>query len=191
MKQQVQKRLILFTQYEAFLLFKEKNPDIKMGFSKFAEARPKNVVLPGSEGTHNVCVCTYHQNVKLMICNSQMATKKEFKKIVGDMSGDCYDGEIKYQHLVAQIICSPPREECWIGACKQCEETSSMEGTLVDMFTELDIDEVCYKQWVSTDRTELTTVTESITEFVASLMAKLQVLKLHMFIHDMQSKHFY
>ena len=44
----------MLTQYEAFCLFKERNPEIKIGFSKFAEARPKNVVLPGSSGTHNV-----------------------------------------------------------------------------------------------------------------------------------------
>ena len=190
-KQQVQKRLILLTQYEAFLLFKEKNPEIKMGFSKFAEARPKNVVLPGAAGTHNVCVCTYHQNVKLMISNSQIATKKEFKKIVGATTGNCYEGEIKYRHLVAQITCSPPREECWLSSCKQCEDTTAMERKLVSIFAELDIDEVSYKQWVSTDRTELSSFTESSTEFVESLMAKLQVLKLHMFIHDMQTKHFY
>ena len=36
-------------------------------FSKFAEFRPKECVLPGSSGTHSVCVCTKHQNVKLMI----------------------------------------------------------------------------------------------------------------------------
>ena len=59
-KQQVQKRLILLTQYEAYLLFRENYPDVKVGFSKFAEARPKNVVLPGSAGTHNVeCLCLH------------------------------------------------------------------------------------------------------------------------------------
>ena len=190
-KQQVQKRLILLTQYEAFLLFKERHPEEKLGFSKFAEARPKNVVLPGSAGTHNVCVCTYHQNPKLMISNSQIGTKLEFKKIVGDAAGDGYDGEVKYQHLVARILCGPPREECWLNTCKQCEDTSVLEDELLSIFAELDIDEVSYRQWQSTDRTELTTITESTADFVESLIAKLQVLKVHMFIHDMQTKQFY
>lgn len=190
-KQQVQKRLILLTEYEAFLLFKEKNPDVKLGFSKFAEARPKNIVLPGSAGTHVVCVCTYHQNPKLMISNSQISSKKEFKKIVGEIVGDCYEGEIKYQHLVAQILCSPPREECWLNTCKQCEDTSALETKLVNIFNELDIDEICYKQWQSTDRTELMSITETSHDFVQSLIAKLQVLKVHMFINNMQTKYFY
>ena len=190
-KQQVQKRLILLTQYEAFLRFKEKYPELKLGFSKFAEARPKNVVLPGSAGTHNVCVCTYHQNPKLMISNSQIGSKKEFKSIVGDAEGDCYCDEIKYQHLVAKLICTPPREECWLNLCKQCEETSVLEDKLTSIFAELDVEEVSYKQWQSKDRTELVTVTESTADFVLSLIGKLQVLKVHMFIHDMQTKHFY
>ena len=190
-KKHVQKRLILLTEYEAFLLFKEKNPDVKLGFSKFAEARPKNIVLPGSAGTHVVCVCTYHQNPKMMIINSQISSRKEFKRIVGDVDGDCYEGEIKYQHLVAQILCSPPRAECWINTCKQCEDTATLETQLIDIFNDLDIDEICYKQWQSTDRTELVTVTENTNDFVQSLIGKLQVLKIHMFINDMQTKYFY
>ena len=161
-KQQVQKRLILFTEYEAFLQFKKCNPEVKIGFSKFAEARPKNVVLPGSAGTHNVCVCTYQQNPKLMIRNSQISSRPEFKRIAVQ-KGESYEGEIKYQHLVARIMCNPPSEDCWVS----------------------------YKQWESTDRTELVTVTENTQEFVTNLVAKLQVLKVHMFIHDMQTKFFH
>ena len=29
--------------------------------------KPKNVVLLGSSGIHNVCVCTTHQNFKLLL----------------------------------------------------------------------------------------------------------------------------
>ena len=38
-----------------------------MGFSKFAELSPKECVLAGATGTHSVCVCMIHQNVKLMM----------------------------------------------------------------------------------------------------------------------------
>ena len=68
--------MILCTEHEAFLLFKDENPGLKVGFAKFAEFRPKNVVLPGAAGTHIVCVCTYHQNPKLMLANSQISSKK-------------------------------------------------------------------------------------------------------------------
>ena len=31
------------------------------------ELQPKNVVSSGASDTHNVCVCTLHQNAKLML----------------------------------------------------------------------------------------------------------------------------
>ena len=45
-----------------------------------------------------------------------------------------------------------------------------LEGKLDNIFTLLDIDEVTYKQWQSTDRTELVIITESTNEFVQSLI---------------------
>ena len=48
-------------------MFKDKYPKEAIGFSKFAELRPKHCVLAGVSGNHSVCICTYHQNVKLMM----------------------------------------------------------------------------------------------------------------------------
>ena len=63
----VQKRLVLNNLRELYKEFKGRFPNLKIGFSKFAELRPKQCVLAGSSGTHCVCVCTIHQNVKLML----------------------------------------------------------------------------------------------------------------------------
>ncbi|KAJ8688286.1 hypothetical protein QAD02_024081 [Eretmocerus hayati] len=63
----VQKRLVLYNIRELYLKFKDLHPDVKVGMTKFAEARPVHCVLAGSSGTHSVCVCVYHQNVKLML----------------------------------------------------------------------------------------------------------------------------
>ena len=52
---------------EVYHEFKGQFPAQKVGFSKFADLRPKHCVLAGASGTHSVCVCTIHQNVKLMI----------------------------------------------------------------------------------------------------------------------------
>lgn len=67
LKVQAQKRLILANLSEIYQLFKEKHPCHQIGFSKFCELRPKNCILAGKSGTHVVCVCTLHQNTKLMI----------------------------------------------------------------------------------------------------------------------------
>ena len=50
-KKNIQKRMILRTVYEAYLSFKEEHSHSKLGFSKFAELRPKYVMLPSSSGT--------------------------------------------------------------------------------------------------------------------------------------------
>lgn len=64
-KEHKQKRLLLCNLHELYLAYKE-SFDHKIGFSTFCELRPKWCVTVGSSGTHNVCVCTVHQNVKLM-----------------------------------------------------------------------------------------------------------------------------
>jgi hypothetical protein len=52
---------------EAYLSFKEQNPEKLLGFSKFTELWPKNCVLAGASSTHAIYVCTIHQNVILVI----------------------------------------------------------------------------------------------------------------------------
>ena len=63
----VQKQLVLSNLREVYHEFKETFPDRKIEFSKFAESRPKHCILAGNSGIHAVCVCTIHQNVKLMM----------------------------------------------------------------------------------------------------------------------------
>ena len=95
----IQKRLVLSNLKEVYHLFKEKYPTTTVGFSKFAELRPKQCVLAGASGTHSVCVCTIHQNVKLMMNGG---------KIPGITAND--NNPLKtYDHCLAQIICNPPQ----------------------------------------------------------------------------------
>eukprot|EP00731_Ephydatia_muelleri_P006869 Em0003g1117a len=47
-KEHCQKRLVLCNLREAYKQFKTQHPDVKVGFSKFAELRPKECVLAGA-----------------------------------------------------------------------------------------------------------------------------------------------
>ena len=58
---------------ELYQEFKVKHPTDKIGFSKFADLQPKHCILAGASGTHTVCVCTIHQNVKLMMISGKVA----------------------------------------------------------------------------------------------------------------------
>ena len=187
----VQKKQILFTVYDTYLQFKELNPNIKVGFSKFAEHRPKNVVLPGASATHVVCLCTYHQNPKLMIANSKINTKAEFKKLVElDGNGKEFTQEIKYHHLLPHLMCKPAKQECWLNECDDCPKPSLLAEKLEKTFTDIDVESVTYKQWESTDRTELVTHTHTVSEFVEILVEKLLVLKKHQFTNTQQVEYF-
>ena len=61
-----QKRLLLANLKELHSIFKLKYPARRIGFSKFCSLHPKWCVLPGSSGINSVCVCTHHQNMKLI-----------------------------------------------------------------------------------------------------------------------------
>ena len=67
-----QKHLVLCNLKDAYHLFREKYPNDDIGFSKFAELRPKECVLVGGSGTHSVCVCTTHENIEQMFLGAKL-----------------------------------------------------------------------------------------------------------------------
>ena len=60
-----QKRLLVHLK-ELYIELKKRNPQLKIGFTKFCELCPKWCITAASKGSHTVCVCSYHQNVKLL-----------------------------------------------------------------------------------------------------------------------------
>ena len=52
---------------ELYTAFKQKHPNVNIGFPKICALRPKWCVLAHSKMTHSVCVCSAHQNVVLLV----------------------------------------------------------------------------------------------------------------------------
>ena len=52
---------------ELYTAFKEKRPNVNIGFSKFCALRPKWWVQAGSEMTHSVYIFSAHQDVVLLV----------------------------------------------------------------------------------------------------------------------------
>ena len=191
-REKIQKRLILCNLKECYEKFKEQC-GIKIGFSKFASLRPKNIILPGGSGTHSVCVCAIHQNVKLMLEGSKIGSLPEFRSLIGDG----FDGNVTYQHLIAQLTCNPPQPNCFLGRCEQCSvkiegknitvKSEELGSKLKNIFDELAIDTVTYKSWVTVDRTNLETLVKSIDDFISVLMEGLLKLKCHSFTAAQQA----
>ena len=65
-KRTEQVRYVLMSLKEAYSKFVEQYPDVKFGLTKFCTLRPANVKL-FDHIPHHVCVCLYHENVRLLL----------------------------------------------------------------------------------------------------------------------------
>ena len=63
-KTRAQKRLLLFNLNDLHVQFKIEYPEILIGLSEFEDLSPRECILAGESGAHNVCVCKMHQNVE-------------------------------------------------------------------------------------------------------------------------------
>lgn len=152
----------------------------KIGFSKFAELRRKNCILAGGNGTHSVCVCTTHQNVKLMIVGGKM------KEIKINQSSDLDD----YKQGLSQIMCQEKTPNCYLNKCKECPGVAQLKEKNLNHFEEEMVENITYKQWVSVDRCTFETFCKTVEEFVDSFCEQLVGLKKHSFIASQQSQYY-
>ena len=129
----IQKRLLLCNLKELYVAFKNEHLDAKIGFSTFCSLRPRWCIIAGATGTHSVCVCTWHQNVKLMV--------------------DVLPSKVSYTHLMSLLVCAVDNRECMLGHCSNCPTSEGLHNFLTDMFQEVDHnDEIIFLQWQTTDR---------------------------------------
>ena len=148
---QIQKRLVLCNSKELYQQFKAEYPFEGIGFSKFTDLCPKHCVLAGARGTHSVCVCTIHQNVKSMLLGAKL-----------DELPTTDDTPLNsYRHCLARLICNPPLPECYLGTCSVCPGIEEFKEHLITVLDQNMIDSVTYKQWTAVDRSTLETVSES------------------------------
>ena len=61
-----QVRYMMMSLREAYNKFIEQHSTVKMSLSKFCELRPPNVKL-FDHLPHQVCLCSYHENVRLLL----------------------------------------------------------------------------------------------------------------------------
>ena len=179
-KVQAQKRLLLLTCSEAHEKFQDENGDIEISISKFYELRPPNVILLGSSGSHNVCVCTYHQNVLLMLENSSLIKDNPLQ-----LPDKSFKGYLKL------LVCDESTENCHLDRCSKCQEKDFQpyKNLIINSFSEKEIYSIHFQQWVNTDRSNLVTYNLPVEEFVDKLFYELKILKTHDYISIAQGKY--
>jgi hypothetical protein len=128
--------------------------------------------------TGAVCVCTIHQNEKLMLeaCKtSDLTTSSEHHLST-------------YKHCLSTTICNPPQTNCLFHDCSECPGPTNLGNTLEDVFTNNTIENITFKKWILADRCVLVVATvKSTEEFTESLLEKLLLLLRHSFITTQQA----
>lgn len=166
-KVKMQKRLLQFSLREVYQLFKLKyKNDVKIGFSKFADLRPKYCIIAGEKETWNCCVCVYCQNLKL--------------------SMKPFINETKIQSMLEQIVCDFNSEHCMLHDCNKCANLSEVE-TIVETNIDADKEFFTYKQW-STDSTLIETTVDR-ADFISNVSNALLEIKDHYFINKKQKEY--
>ena len=92
----------------------------------------------------------------------------------------------EYNHCLAKIICNPPQPD-YFQTCKFCPGILGLKEHLHALMDNNMIDTVQYKQWVSTDRSTLETITKPADEFVESFCEQLKTLLTRSFVAKQQS----
>ena len=170
-REQKQKHLLLCNLKELYEKWLEQFPnEEKVGFSSFANLKPKWCILAGAAGTHNICVCIHHQNPKLKLAALPIPN-------------------LSYKSLIELCVCDVNSQNCMFHTCNACPGQEIIEATLLKLFYEDDLTEnIDYKQWISTDRCSLKTVTEPINEFISCFSLDIWNLTIHHFITKSQTK---
>ena len=135
-KKQVQKHFILCNLKAVYSFFKKAEPNLTLGFSKFAALRPRNCVLPEAPCTHSVCVCTIHQNMQFLI---EGAHPNAVTKDSSSCIENCKD-------IIHIAICKEAEEKCLFGQCFFCRNIQKVTDVLQAAFDENLIGDIQYKQ---------------------------------------------
>lgn len=166
-----QKRIVLVNLREAYEAWKSSNPTMRAGFSTFASLRPAWCVLAGAPGTHSVCVCLYHQNLKLML------------QAIGFRES--------YTELVRLLVCDIGKEECMLSRCARCPGVGDARQHLEDqeLLSSEFWDSITFQQWFTGHHISLQTCVLSSDEFRDQLLHQLENIKFHHFVTKEQSRY--
>ncbi|CAG2248145.1 unnamed protein product [Mytilus edulis] len=121
---------------DTFQIYKEKNPSVKLGKSKFASLRPKNVKTFCDQQLQQ-CLCEYCLNVELKL--------KTVNKLIGRSCENAEELKIKDKYCAVNIVMCPKgdnqyhKKDCIDGLCNICGE-QKMRTHLKDVTNKYGVD---------------------------------------------------
>lgn len=166
-------KFLLYTIYDLYLKFIDENSNDNEElpkFSYFASLKPPEIIHAGDPGSHNICVCAQHENVKLKL---YALTRK-----------------IKYRDLLQSTVCNIDNENCMLHKCDNCPKIMGIEEVFAKNDIECEKETISYKRWVNEgSRASLTTITEKTDDFKSALYNDIWDLTQHHYIADAQKRY--
>jgi hypothetical protein len=109
-KTTMQRRYLILATAEVYACFKEEFPNIRVGETMFRKLRPMHV-LYASETPRNTCLCTLHENMKLLFDSANRHSKK---------------GEVRIplftSAVLSEFVCDTPSHACYYNECSDCKD---------------------------------------------------------------------
>ena len=160
---------------EAYSLFVDENPNVTIGKSKFAELRPKEVLL-SSKTSCNICGCIYHENMILLL--------QELHCIVPDMF------PLYGKEFISSCVYEINNKKCMSSNCALCK--NKFKSIFID-----DVDDTILQKnstWYQWERNEIDGQTEKVEkkgnlhQLLNMLETNLRKFLYHYFINKRQSE---
>ena len=163
-----QVRYMMMSLREAYNKFIEQHSTMKMSLSKFCELRPPNV-KPFDHLPHQVCLCSYHENVRLLL-----EVLREHSSL-----------STKFSSFMEQVTCDATSKKCMTRDCSTCVD-------LINEFAPQSSSVILqYYQWKSTDsRIEKVVMTDTVDAIFNELKKQLNTFLLHTFVKRNQAASF-
>jgi len=161
-----QKRYLLSNLRELYQNFKIQYPDSKVGKSSFMMLRPRECISLTSKGYHNVCVCIYHENVKLLFHAIKISSIKP---------------------SISQLVCESGGKDCYYRRCTKCKgSTTNFKIALRENEVIRNNTSISYRRWLTTDGTQYVTEEKETEDFLDFATSELEKLLKHHYISKAQ-----
>ncbi len=160
-KRTEQVRYMLMSLKEAFNKFKEINTGTKIGLSKFCELRPE-CVKSFDHIPHQVCVCPYHENVRLLLTALKGYTQLS----------------VDFHSFIDKVTCNSSEKKCMKSECVTCKDNIDQYAPINPEVT------VRYYQWQSNDKIDKVEIIGTVGDTFLELKRLLKDFLLHTYVNS-------
>ena len=167
------KRLyMMYTLSEAFEMFCEQHPKVKISQSTFCNCMPDHVMLRANTPT-DMCLCTYHENIHLLVNGIEKLPS--------------------LTDLLKLAVCNAESQKLMFQLCECCGKLSLWKQYCTNNFADEELQgEICYGQWMKNNfgRLERSKLLGAVSEVIKSIDERLESYLFHVFIKRSQAASF-